>query len=207
MKQSTILAGALLAAMGLSAQAATIDTEPSRLRALVDKRVIEDVRSLIDVPVTQLSVATQNQRHADLDQASVDALDQQWRAERDADDKPLIASVLMNPLSFHLLKVQADSLGLFTEIFVMDAVGLNVGQSAVTSDYWQGDEAKFQKTFPVGPDTVFVDEAEYHEASGTWRAQLNIAVAAEDGATAIGAATIEINLTELARRHALAKGY
>ena len=83
--------------------------------------------------------------------------------------------------------------------------GLNVGQSATTSDYWQGDEAKFQKTFLVGTDAVFVDEAEYNEETGTWRSQLNLTLVDPDD-NAIGAATIEINLTELQRRRALGLG-
>ncbi len=41
-----------------------------------------------------------------------------------------------------------------TEVFVMDARGLNVAASDVTSDYWQGDEEKFSETFPKGPETA-----------------------------------------------------
>lgn len=98
--------------------------------------------------------------------------------------------------------VQAGALGLFTEIFVVDANGLNVGQSAITGDYWQGDEAKFQNTFPNGPDAVFIDEAEWDEDRRIWRAQLNLSIPSEDGTRAIGAATVEVNLTELQRRSA-----
>lgn len=195
-----ILAGILAGPLTLSsAVAQDVNSAPA---VRLDAAFANELRALVDVPLTHMAIGIQNARHAALSQADIDALDTQWRAEREADDKPLIAATLMSPLSLHLLKVQAASLGLFTEIFVMDAHGLNVGQSAVTSDYWQGDEAKFQKTYPVGPEAVFVDEAEYHEASGTWRAQVNLTVAAEDDAP-IGAATIEVNLTELARREAL----
>ncbi len=83
----------------------------------------------------------------------------------------------------------------------MDDKGLNVGQSAITSDYWQGDEAKFKKTYPAGQNAVFIDAPEYREGSDTWHAQLNLTVHGQDGA-AIGAATVEVNLTELARRRA-----
>ena len=40
----------------------------------------------------------------------------------------------------------------------MDAMGLNVAASDVTSDYWQGDEAKFKKTYAVGSGAIFIDE-------------------------------------------------
>lgn len=168
---------------------------------LIDDGFIQETRAWLSVPVVEITVARQNERHAGADQSAIDALDQQWRAEREQEDQPLITSVLSNPLSSYLTRIQARSLGLYTEIFVTDRFGLNAGQSAITGDYWQGDEAKFQKTFPVGPDAVFLDEAEFHEASGTWRAQLNMTVRDAAGAPA-GAATVEINLTELARRAA-----
>ena len=157
------------------------------------------VRGWLQKPVVALAVNAQNTKYANLGQSEIDALDKQWRAERESDDQPLVAAVLSNPLSIYLTQIQAASGGLYTEIFVMDRNGLNVGQSAITSDFWQGDEAKFKNTFPKGSSAVFVDEAEYHEGSGTWRAQLNMTIASESGSP-IGAITVEVNLTELDRR-------
>ena len=85
----------------------------------------------------------------------------------------------------------------------MDHNGLNVGQSNISSDYWQGDEAKFQKTYPQGKDAVFIDEPEYDEELGIWRVQVNLSIADEDNKNAIGAITVELNLSELARRKSL----
>jgi hypothetical protein len=82
----------------------------------------------------------------------------------------------------------------------MDANGLNVGQSSITGDYWQGDEAKFQKTFPNGADAVFIDEPEWDDDNKIWRAQMNMSIADPDNGKTIGAATVEFNLTELQRR-------
>lgn len=169
--------------------------------SMIDQAVIGQVRTWANSNVVRLTLADRNRRNASIDQAKIDALDKQWRAERKVENQPLIAAVLSNPLSSYLTRIQAGSLGLYTEIFVMDAKGLNAGQSAVTSDYWQGDEAKFQKTFDVGPDAVFIDKPEYNKESGTWRAQLNMTLA-KDGAPA-GSLTVEINLTELERRRAL----
>ena len=60
----------------------------------------------------------------------------------------------------------------------MDMKGLNVGQSDVTSDYWQGDEAKWQKTYGVGPSAVLIDEVEFDDSSQTYQSQVSIAVVA-----------------------------
>jgi hypothetical protein len=81
----------------------------------------------------------------------------------------------------------------------MDAIGLNVGQSSITSDFWQGDEAKYQNTFPKGPNAVFIDAAEYNEETDSWRSQLNMTMN-DENRQPIGAVTIEVNLNELARR-------
>ena len=171
-------------------------------RVLMDAAFIEETRDWLANDIVAMSIEAQNARYAGLDLAAIEALDQQWRAEREVDDQPLIAAKVSNPLSTYLLRIQAGTLGLYTEIFVVDAVGLNVGQSAITSDYWQGDEAKFQETFPNGPQAVFIDEAEWDDERRIWRAQLNLSIADESGTRAIGAATVEVNLTELQRRRA-----
>ncbi len=168
--------------------------------ALITPAVIESVGEWLSNPIVSLSINAQNNLRGALSQAEIDALDTQWRAEREASDKPLISATLSAPLSIYLLRVQANSLGLYPEIFVMDANGLNVGQSAITGDYWQGDEDKFQKTFPGGPGTVFIDAAEWDEDRKIWRAQLNLAVTDPETEKVIGAATVEFNLTELLRR-------
>jgi hypothetical protein len=160
--------------------------------------VVDEIRTWANSPVVLLTLEASNQRYADLDQAGIDELDKQWRAERKTDDQPLITAVLSSPLSSYLTKIQAGSRGLYTEIFVMDSRGLNAGQSAITSDFWQGDEGKWQKTFQVGPDAIFIDEIEVNEESGTENAQVNLSIA-QDGKT-VGAITVEINVTELRRR-------
>jgi hypothetical protein len=171
--------------------------------ALVTPALMKNIREWLDTEMVQLSVETQNKRYGKLSQEEIEKLDKQWVAERKSDDKPLIASTLSNPLSVYLSRMQGKSLGLFAEIFVMDDKGLNVGQSSITSDFWQGDEAKFEKTFPVASDAVFIDDPEWDKDAGIWRAQINFTLTAADGKKPIGAATVEVNLTELERRQAL----
>ena len=186
-----------LGAFGLQAVAQPAAPDAA---ALITPAVIEEIRTALGNPIVPLSVKAQNGKRGRISQAEIDALDKQWVDERKASDKPLIAATLSAPLSTYLLRMQAGSLGLYAEIFVMDANGLNVGQSSITSDYWQGDEAKFQKTFPVGADAVFVDEAEWDDERKIWVTQLNVTLADPESGKPIGAATIDINLTELQRR-------
>ncbi|WP_404421047.1 hypothetical protein [Thalassospira australica] len=169
---------------------------------LITDDTVRGMREWLANPVVELSISSQNRLRKGMTQEQIDAADKQWVSEREADDQPLVAAILTNPLSSYLTQIQARSGGLFAEIFVMDAIGLNVGQSSITSDFWQGDEAKFKNTFPNGANAVFIDEAEYNEETDTWRSQLNMTMSDEQG-TPIGAVTIEVNLNELARRQQL----
>ncbi len=169
----------------------------------VPDKLLEQIRSWTASPVVLLTLEASNKRHTGLTEESILTLDKQWRAERKTDDQPLITAVLASPLSGYLTAIQAASLGLYTEIFVMDNKGLNAGQSAITSDYWQGDEAKFQKTFPLGPTAIFIDKPEVSDGTGTENVQVNMSIT--DGTQAVGTVTVEVNLTELRRRQAAGK--
>lgn len=197
----TAVAAILVLGFGGHSFAQETASAPSLISAnIITSQFVEELRRQLQQPVAILSVTSSNKRHDGVQQAEIDRLDAAWKSEAKSDDQPLIAEILSSPLSSYLLYTQAKSAGLFTEIFVMDKFGLNVGQSSVTSDYWQGDEDKFLKTFAVGPDAVFIDEPEYHDETKTWRAQVNLTIVDPASKAAIGAATAEINLTELQRR-------
>ncbi|WP_341364428.1 hypothetical protein P8T57_01860 [Thalassospira sp. SN3W] len=198
-----VLVTGLMIGTSFGATAANAKSDlPGAPDQLITDDTIRDVREWLANPVVELSISSQNRLRKGMTQDQIDAADKQWVAEREAEDQPLVAAILTNPLSSYLTQIQARSGGLFAEIFVMDAVGLNVGQSSITSDFWQGDEAKFKNTFPNGANAVFIDEAEYNEESDTWRSQLNMTMSDQQGAP-IGAVTIEVNLNELARRQQL----
>ena len=196
---ASLLMLAALCAQATAQQTASA-TSPAVSTSIITPEFVQGLRDKLQQPVTILSVLASNKNHEGIQQGEIDKLDAAWKTEAKSDDEPLIAEILSSPLSSYLLYMQAKSAGLFTEIFIMDKFGLNVGQSSVTSDYWQGDEAKFQKTFAVGPDAVFIDEPEYDEGTKTWRAQVNLTIVDPATKAAIGAATAEINLTELQRR-------
>ena len=195
-----VLIALLLAVGNLSVIASAQELSPPK--SLINSNVIKDIKSWLNNPVVDISINSQNKKYSTLTNAQILTFDKQWRAERKNDDQPLIAAILSSPLSNYLTQIQAASGGLLTEIFVMDAKGLNVGQSAITSDFWQGDEAKFQKTFGLGKDQIFVDDPEFHKESGTWRVQVNLTLSNNQNQP-VGAITVEYNLTELNRRNNL----
>ena len=165
--------------------------------APVKAYVSENVVSWAKDPVVIDAIRKQNEEHAGLDQAKIDELDKEWRAQATAADKPLIDEVLGREISKFLAAKKDESAGMITEVFVMDNKGLNVGQSDVTSDYWQGDEAKWQDTYLVGPDALFVDEVEQDESTQALQSQASMTIVDPDSGEAIGAITIGINLDQL----------
>jgi len=94
----------------------------------------------------------------------------------------------------HLAKIQQSS-AVYAEIFVMDNQGGNVAMTDKTSDYWQGDEAKFQKSFNGGSGAVFVDEVEFDDSTQAYLVQVSVPV--KDNNTVIGAVTFGIDVDKI----------
>lgn len=155
-----------------------------------------NIRGWASDPVIIRALKAQNAANAHLTSSQIDALDQEWRREVNQPKRPMIDRVLATPLSTFLKKKENDAYGAITEVFVMDDKGLNVGQSSVTSDYWQGDEDKFQKSFDKGPLAVFVDGARKDESTQMLQSQVSMTIVDEHNKP-IGAITVGINLDQL----------
>ncbi|MCC3305588.1 hypothetical protein [Sneathiella sp. HT1-7] len=143
------------------------------------------------------AVKGQNETSISLSQSDIDTQDKKWRAETKGGDQKMINAVLSNSLSTYLKGVKEKAEGKYTEIFVMDMKGLNVGQSDITSDYWQGDEAKWQQSYGIGPEGVLIDEVEFDESTQTYQSQVSIAVVDPSTGKAIGAVTVGVNVEML----------
>jgi hypothetical protein len=152
------------------------------------------VEAWISDPMVIKAIKRQNARHAGLSQGEIDAMDKRWRAETSRSNRPMIDQVLANKLSRFLAQAKKDQHGIVTEVFVMDNRGLNVGQSDVTSDYWQGDETKWKKTYLVGPDAMIIDEVELDESTQTFQSQLSMSITDRATGKVIGAITVGIDV-------------
>lgn len=184
-----IVAGAVLASFAASAEEAHV--------APVKEFISQNIEAWLTDPVVVGAIKEQNAKTAGLGQADIDKLDQDWRAQATATDKPFVNEVLARELSKFLMEKKDGAQGMITEMFVMDAKGLNVGQSDITSDYWQGDEAKWQKTYGAGAGVVFVDEVEKDESTQALQSQASITISDPENGQPIGAITIGINLDML----------
>jgi hypothetical protein len=148
-------------------------------------------------PVLIDAIAAQNGRTAGFDAAQIETLDQQWRAEVGTGASEMVDAVLMNAAADFLRGQMEASAGMVTEIFIMDALGLNVAASGPTSDYWQGDEAKFQETFGVGAGAVHYSEIEFDESSQSYSVQISITLSDPATGAPVGAMTVGVDAESL----------
>lgn len=148
-------------------------------------------------PVIVEAILAQNTRHGGLSQGEIDAMDQAWRAEVGGSDTPTIDPVLSNTAADFLRTQVEGSGGVITEVFVMDFHGLNVAASDVTSDMWQGDEAKFQETYPKGAGAYHLSEVEFDESTQTYQGQVSLTIVDPADGTVIGAITVGVNADSL----------
>jgi len=187
------IAAAALASMALGAAQAAEGPHVSQLTDYANTTVAAWMSEALVVE----AVKAQNAKNAALSEADIDSLDKQWRAEVGGSERPMIEEIMGRELSTWLASMREGSGGFVTEVFVMDNRGLNVGQSDVTSDYWQGDEAKWQETFLKGAGAVFVDEIERDESTQMLQSQVSMAIVDPATSEVIGAVTVGVNVDQL----------
>ncbi|EKE72801.1 hypothetical protein [Celeribacter baekdonensis] len=138
------------------------------------------------------AIRDQNETTAGLSEADVLQLDKTWRAQVGTEDQPMVDQVIHNNVADFFIHSIADNGGIIAEIFIMDAKGLNVAASLPTSDYWQGDEAKFQQTFLVGLDAIHVGDIEFDASTGVSQSQISATITDPATGEPIGAITVGV---------------
>jgi hypothetical protein len=141
-------------------------------------------------PVIVNAVKAENAKGKTL--AQIQEMDKTWKATPGIAD--YMKAIMESECGKHLRRIQSSS-PLYSEIFVMDNQGANVAMTDKTSDYWQGDEAKFQKSFNNGAGNLFVDEVEFDDSSQKYLSQVSVPV--KDGDTVIGAITFGIDVDQV----------
>lgn len=171
---------------------ATNEFEPA-LRAYLEN----EVRSWAQSPVLVDAIRAMNAERSGYDQAQIDAMDTAWRAEVGAASTPTITPIIENDAAAFLRDQVAASGGRITEVFIMGAHGLNVASSGLTSDMWQGDEAKFTASFGAGADGVHIGDIELDESTQSYQGQISLTIVDPDTGEPIGAMTVGVDAESL----------
>ncbi|WP_445679755.1 hypothetical protein [Radicibacter daui] len=193
----TVLLASALASASLPALHSAAAAQQNKYDTVIRAFAENTVRQWIADPRIIAALREQNAHNRHITRMAIDTLDAQWRAELTSTSHPLIDTVLAKPASRLLLADEKTTDGLVTEIILMDEHGLNVAQSDVTTDYWQGDEAKWQKSFGAGAGAIFIDRPERDESTQTFQSQLSMTVSDPDTGRAIGAITVGISIERM----------
>ena len=111
-------------------------------------------------PVLVNAVKAENAKSKTM--ADIEAMDTKWKGTAGVAD--YMKAMMDSPAGKRLAEIR-DSEPYLVELFLMDNQGANVAMSDKTSDYWQGDEAKFKKSYNDGKGGVFVDDVEFDESA------------------------------------------
>ena len=170
-----------LAAGSIQAQSADVLQKALKAEAVkleswtAEKLVVEAVRR-------------QNAKNVPL--ADVQKLDAEWSSGKAA---AAVREATTGPCADRLRALVAQDKR-YGETFVTDANGAIVCATHRTSDYWQGDEAKWTRAFREG---VFIDRPKLDDSAKARLAQISLPVV--DGGKTIGVLTVGVDVEKLGR--------
>ncbi|MEM6974428.1 MAG: PDC sensor domain-containing protein [Pseudomonadota bacterium] len=195
MKKTILGAGAVALGVAFGAPASAQNKGIEHYFDEVQEIAAGELQGWITDPIFVYAIREQNEMFGTLSERRIARLDKQWIAENGKG--PMIGDLLDRQASIILRDRRELSKGVITEIILMDKYGLNVAISDPTSDFYQGDEAKYQDTFLKGARAVHVSEVEYDESTGVDQTQVSMTVIDPENGAPIGAVTFGINLEVL----------
>lgn len=140
----------------------------------------------------ELVKAVRKQNSKRMSVSDIQQRDKEWMAASGLND--FMKSLMNNSAAKTLSKVE-KSYGYIVESFLMDNKGANVAMTNKTSDYWQGDEAKFKKSFDNGSGNVHMGKVKFDKSAQEYLVQVSVPVM--DKGKAIGAVTYGISLDNI----------
>ena len=197
---------ALLATLAIALPAAhAADKGTTAMQATLKKQVVaskalsKKVQGFVNAKLVPLSdnkvfvasVEAQNAKKVPL--TEIQAIDKKWiGAEQEL---PIQKEVMANGCAVELAK-HVKALPAVVEAFVMDDQGAVVCENALTSDYWQGDEPKWQNSFNGGKGGVDVGKIKFDKSANANLQQVSLPILGKDGKV-IGAVTYGLSVDQL----------
>ena len=141
-------------------------------------------------PLIVKAVKAENAKGKTLSQ--IQAMDKKWKAHAGIADYMQV--MMDSECGRHLRNVQISA-PYYAEIFVMDNQGATVAMTDKTSDYWQGDEAKFKESFKGGAGAVHIGDGEFDDSTQAYLVQVSVPV--KDNGKVIGAITFGVDVDKI----------
>jgi hypothetical protein len=173
-------------AAGIPGAAGAAEKAPQKVIDLANSSLVK----LGTDPVIGEAVKAENAKGKTL--AEIQEMDKKWMAQAGVAD--YMKALMESPCGKHLREIQ-KSAPYYAEIFVMDNQGANVAMTDKTSDYWQGDEAKFTESFKGGTGAIHISDVKFDDSTQAYLVQVSVPV--KDADKVIGAITVGIDVEKL----------
>lgn len=164
-----------------------VDAAELEFRDHVVRTHIDDLRRIAAEPLLVQAVKRANDTGWQT-QAQIEQKDVRWRRTRGVDD-PLIKEYMNNPCA-DLLRQAQQREPRYVELFVMDDKGCIVAESNKTSDFWQGDEAKWRECYNGGNGRVYVGDVEYDQSTRLYVIQISVPINYEHSTIGVMTASV-----------------
>ena len=157
---------------------------------------VKQYASKVLLPITENKIflkSTTEQNAQGVSLAEIKKIDGEWKAAEE--EMPIQTEKLTNTCAKEMIRIVSANSQII-EAFVMDNQGAVVCENALTSDYWQGDEAKWQNSFNGGKGGVDVGAVEFDKSANAKLQQISLPIYDASG-RAIGAITFGVNVGSL----------
>ncbi|HSK10947.1 MAG TPA: cache domain-containing protein [Vicinamibacterales bacterium] len=169
------------------------DQTAAAVDSYVFRRAI-DAAILATVPDVRREAAAASA--APFDPALVRRYDRQWQEERVIPEA--LAALTRNSASLFLAEAGRND-QTYRELLLADRNGRLVAASGMTTDYYQGDEEWFSRTFAEGNKGVLnVGGVSWDESAGTWALEISVPVVDPDGKQLAGVLKAVVDIREMA---------
>jgi len=138
-------------------------------------------------PIIVKAVKAENAKGKTL--AQIKEMDKKWLATPGHAD---YMTALMDSECGKFLRSIQNRAPYYAEIFVMDNQGANVAMTKKTTDYWQGDEAKFIESYKEGKGGIYIGDIKFDDSTRAYLGHLSVPV--KDGDKVIGVVTFGIDV-------------
>ncbi len=157
------------------------------VKSFVNKNLVPNLNNEVFVN----STLEQNAKKVPL--AKIQRIDNEWKAAEE--ELPIQTQVTSNQCA-QTMTTFAKANSAVLEAFVMDDQGAVVCEYGLTSDYWQGDEAKWKNSFNGGKGGVDVGKIKFDKSANANLQQVSLPIIAQGGKV-IGAVTFGIVVDKL----------
>ncbi|GAA5215677.1 hypothetical protein GCM10025776_13200 [Corallincola platygyrae] len=168
-----------------------------------EQTILADKFSDLFTTLTQdphlLSAVKNSEQELHIGHLDVATLDQMWLQSENED---LALRIINSKSSQRLRSLTSLSDELITEAIVSNQRGLGVGITRLTTDFWQGDEAKFINPSNA-PEQLHLSDIDYDSSTRSFLVHASKAMLDPESGEFIGSITLGINISALLEKQAV----